>query len=144
MKKVAINNTALKPLSRRFPQGKERSSIGGVIIVYGILNCDMTKKAFSFLKKNNIPFSFHDYKLQGITKEKLEEWCSLQDWEVIFNKRSTTWRELGEAEQKKIIDQSAAIELMMEQNSIIKRPIIEYKAKLIVGFNETAIKQLNN
>lgn len=114
------------------------------IIVYGIPNCDTTKKTLALLKKNNISFSFHDYKLQGISKEKLEQWCSLMGWEVIFNKRSTTWRELSEAEQKKIIDQPSAIKLMMEQNSIIKRPIIEFKKKLIVGFNEKAIKQFNS
>jgi arsenate reductase (glutaredoxin) len=111
-------------------------------IVYGIPNCDTTKKALALLKKNNIPFSFHDYKLQGITKEKLEYWCSLKSWELIFNRRSTTWRELSESEQKKVIDQPSAIKLMMEQNSIIKRPVIEYNGKLIVGFNEKEIKGL--
>lgn len=114
------------------------------IIVYGIPNCDTTKKAIALLKKNNIPFSFHDYKQQGISKEKLELWCALMGWEIIFNKRSTTWRELSEAEQKKIIDQSSAIKLMMEKNSIIKRPIIESKKKITVGFNEAAIKQLKS
>jgi len=114
------------------------------IIVYGIPNCDTTKKALALLKKNNIPYSFHDYKQQGISKEKLEQWCSLMGWEVIFNKRSTTWRELSEAVQQKIIDQPAAIKLMMEQNSIIKRPIIEFRKELIVGFNEKAIKQFNS
>lgn len=127
--KDAINyNTAVKPLG-----------LGRPIIVYGIPNCDTTKKALALLKKNNIPFSFHDYKLQGISKEKLAYWCSLKGWEVILNKRSTTWRELNEAEQKKIIDQQSAIKLMMEQNSIIKRPVIEYEAKLIIGFNENEL-----
>ncbi len=113
------------------------------IIVYGIPNCDTTKKALALLKKNKIPFSFHDYKQEGISKEKLVQWCSMKGWELIFNKRSTTWRELSEAEQQKIIDQPAAIKLMMEQNSIIKRPVIESKEKLIVGYNEKDIEGLS-
>ena len=106
------------------------------IIVYGIPNCDTTKKALAWLSKKNIPFSFHDYKQQGISKEKLNDWCNRKGWELIFNKRSTTWRELTEAVQKKITDQPAAIKLMIENNSIIKRPIIEFGKELIVGFNE--------
>ncbi len=109
------------------------------IIVYGISNCDTTKKAITWLNKNKISFCFHDYKQEGISKQKLETWCSKLGWETIFNKKSTTWRELHEAKQKKAVNQSAAIKLMMENNTIIKRPIIEFDETLIVGFNEAEI-----
>jgi arsenate reductase (glutaredoxin) len=105
------------------------------VIVYGIPNCDTTKKSMQWLKKSNIAFTFHDYKLQDISKEKLEEWCNKQGWEIIFNKRSTTWRELPETEQKKVVGQMDAIKVMLSNNSIIKRPVIEYNGKIIVGFN---------
>jgi Spx/MgsR family transcriptional regulator len=114
------------------------------IIVYGIPNCDTTKKALTWFKENKLAYSFHDYKQEGISKEKLEGWCKRLGWETIFNKRSTTWRELSATEQKKIINQAAAIKIMMENNSIIKRPVIEIDEKLIAGFNETeTTKQLN-
>lgn len=113
------------------------------IIVYGIPNCDTTKKALALLKKQKADFSFHDYKQEGITQQKLEAWCTKAGWEIVLNKRSTTWRELDEAEQKKIIDQPAAIKMMLKNNSIIKRPIIEINGNLLIGFNETEIiKQL--
>ena len=111
------------------------------IIVYGIPNCDTTKKAMIWLNKNNIAFTFHDYKLQGISKEKLEQWCNKQGWEIIFNKRSTTWRELSEAEQKKVVGQIDAIKVMLANNSIIKRPVIEYNGKIMAGFNEGAYEK---
>lgn len=111
------------------------------IIIYGIPNCDSTKKAMAWLKENKIDFSFHDYKQHGISKKKLEYWCNKTHWQTIFNKRSTSWRELAEAEQQKITDQRAAIKLMMENNSIIKRPVIEADEKLLVGFNEDAYKK---
>ena len=114
------------------------------IIVYGIPNCDTTKKALALLKKYKADFSFHDYKQQGITRQKLEEWCQKPGWETIFNKRSTTWREMDEVEQKKIINQPAAIKLMMKNNSIIKRPIIEFDKHIVVGFNEDEIKRAIN
>lgn len=114
----------------------------GRLTLYGIPNCDTTKKAMGWLKKNDLDFSFHDYKQAGISKEKLSAWCDKLGWETIFNKRSTTWRELPSAEQKKVVDQSTAIKIMLENNSIIKRPVIEYKTKLIAGFNEKDIKGL--
>ncbi len=94
----------------------------------------------AWLKNKQVVFSFHDYKQEGIGKQKLEAWCNNRGWETIFNKRSTTWRGLSEMEQKKIVNQSAAIKLMMENNSIIKRPVMEYNERLLVGFNEEEYK----
>ena len=112
--------------------------------LYGIPNCDTTKKAMAWLKSHKVDFSFHDYKKEGITKQKLECWCAAKGWETIFNKRSTTWRELPEAEQQKVTNQQAAIKVMLESNSIIKRPLIEIGKNIIVGFNEDEIKGLLN
>lgn len=107
--------------------------------VYGIPNCDTTMKALNWLTQNKVPFTFHDYKQQGIKKEKLGAWCKKLGWEKVFNKKSTTWRQLGRAEQDKIIDAPAAISLMMQHNSIIKRPVIEIGENVLAGFNETEI-----
>ena len=111
-------------------------------IIYGIPNCDTTKKAMAWFSKNKIPFSFHDYKLQGIGEKKLIEWCDKKGWEIIFNKRSTTWRELPEAVQKKLTGQETAIKIMMQHHSIIKRPVIETGAGITVGYDETAYKKM--
>lgn len=132
MEKSSKNNSAIKPLLGR---GLGRP------IVYGIPNCDTTKKALTLLKKQKADFSFHDYKQEGITPQKLEAWCTKAGWEIVLNKRSTTWRELDETEQKKIIDQPAAIKLMLKNNSIIKRPILEINENIIIGFNEDEIKR---
>ena len=104
--------------------------------VYGLPNCDMTQKALGWLKKNRIDFGFHDYKTAVITKEKLSVWCKRKSWEVLLNKRSTTWRSLLAEEQEKVTGEPAAINLMMKHNSIIKRPVIEFKDHLLVGFSE--------
>jgi arsenate reductase (glutaredoxin) len=111
------------------------------VIIYGIPNCDTTKKAMAWLSKNNIAFTFHDYKQQGIAKQKLEDWCNKSGWENIFNKRSTTWRELSKAEQDKISNQAAAIKTMIDNKSIIKRPVIENGGNLLIGFKEDEYKK---
>ena len=134
MKTVTKNNTVIKSSAsrRRVIEGFE---------VYGIPNCDITKKALDWLKEKNISVKFHNYKTEGITKEKLCAWCKRAGWEILLNKRSATWRGLTAARQVKITNEAAAIEMMMENNSIIKRPVIEYEKGLLVGFNETAFNQ---
>lgn len=95
------------------------------------------KAALGWLKKNEITFEFHDYKSRGITEEKLKDWCRQVGWEQLVNKRGTTWRQLDEPMQKKAKDQKSAIALMLEKTSIIKRPLIEVKGKVIaLGFSE--------
>ena len=88
-------------------------------------------------KKNNIPVDFYDFKKYGVKKEKLAEWCKAVGWEVLLNKKSTTWRSLSLEDQQKVTNEKMAIKLMIEYASIIKRPVIEMNNKIIVGFNET-------
>jgi Spx/MgsR family transcriptional regulator len=112
-----------------------------MIKVYGIPNCDTVKKTLFWFKKNNIAVEFYDYKKQVITKEKLANWCSQVGWEVILNKKSTTWRTLEIAEQEKITSQAKAIQIMQANTSIIKRPVVEQNGKIIVGFDENIYQQ---
>ena len=65
------------------------------------------------------------------------EWSKQVGWESLVNKRGTTWRQLDEAVQKKVTSENAAIDLMVEKTSVIKRPLIENKGKVILlGFDE--------
>jgi Spx/MgsR family transcriptional regulator len=106
------------------------------ITVYGIPNCDTIKKAFNWFKKQKIEIDFWDYKRSGITKEKLTGWCKQVSWEILLNKKSTTWRSLSLPVQEKITSQAAAIKLMIENTSIIKRPVVEYGDNIFIGFDE--------
>src|SRR6478609_8492652 len=107
------------------------------MILYGIKNCNTIKAAIDWLNKNKIAFEFHDYKKLGISSAKLSAWSKQVGWESLVNKRGTTWRQLDEAEQKKVTNEKAAIALMMEKNSVIKRPLIEDGDKvLLLGFDE--------
>jgi arsenate reductase (glutaredoxin) len=112
------------------------------MIVYGIKNCNTVKSALDWLKKKKVEFEFHDYKSKGITEAKLKDWCKQVGWESLVNKRGTTWRQLGEPVQKKITNEKTAIGLMLEKNSVIKRPLIEEEGKvLVLGFDEYEYKR---
>ena len=112
-------------------------------IVYGIPNCDTVKKVLNWLQKHAIGYQFHDYKKEGISAAKLKAWSGQVGWESFFNKKSTTWRELDAKTQASITTEKTAIKLMVENTSIIKRPVIEKGDKVItVGFNEAAYEKL--
>jgi Spx/MgsR family transcriptional regulator len=107
------------------------------MIVYGIKNCNTVKRALEWLDRHSIKYTFHDYKSKGITRGKLKEWSKQVGWESLVNKKGTTWRQLDERLQSTITNQSAAIALMMEKTSVIKRPLIEDNDKVLtLGFDE--------
>jgi arsenate reductase (glutaredoxin) len=102
--------------------------------IYGIRNCDTMKKARAFLEKKGVNYAFHDYKVSGIGKDKLEAWAKKAGWEPLLNRAGTTFRKLPEKD-KAAITQKKAIALMLEQPSMIKRPVLELPGgKLLVGF----------
>jgi len=104
-----------------------------MVTIYGIPNCDTMKKARTWLEGQGIAHDFHDYKKVGISAEKLEAWADAVGWEVLFNKAGTTFRKLPDSD-KTGIDRAKAIALMVEQPSLIKRPVLEHSGRVLVGF----------
>ena len=113
------------------------------ITIYGIKSCSTMKKAFTKLDDLGISYDFHDYKKQGIDKDSVQRWVAKLGIDKVLNKRGTTWRKLEDA-QKQAADASLdnAIDLLVENTSMIKRPIVEgeltdkNKNILLCGYDE--------
>jgi len=104
------------------------------VTIYGIKHCDTMKKARAWLETHGVDYTFHDYKAAGIERERLERWCKKVGWEVLLNRSGTTFRKLPE-EDKQGLDAAKAIDLMLAQPSMIKRPVLDLGGgKLLVGF----------
>jgi len=101
--------------------------------IYGIKNCDTMKKTFDWFTQHNIPYQFHDYKKEGISADKIQEWLTQKPWDILINRAGTTWKKLSEEE--KATDDSTATQLMVAKPSMIKRPIIETDKIIVMGFN---------
>jgi len=101
--------------------------------IYGIKNCDTMKKARSWLDAHGVETTFHDYKVKGIDREHLDTWCDAAGWETVLNRAGTTFKKLDD-EQKADLTREKAIALMLEQPSMIKRPVLETDGKIVVGF----------
>jgi arsenate reductase len=103
------------------------------ITIYGIKNCDTMKKARMWLDSHGIAYSFHDYKTEGIERERLVRWAKELGWEALLNRAGTTFRKLDDADKEKL-GETKAIALMLAQPSMIRRPVLDLGNKLLVGF----------
>ena len=91
------------------------------------------KKARTWLDEQGIPYAFHDYKTAGIDRAHLQRWCAEHGWQTVLNRAGTTFRKLDDS-QKADLDEARAIELMLAQPSMIKRPVLELGDRTLVGF----------
>lgn len=107
-----------------------------MVTLYGIPNCDTVKKTLTYFKEKNIPVSFHNFKTEGISAEKLEEWFSAAGINKVVNKASSTYKGLDEAARKALEEPHSAIPVIQEHTSVIKRPIVEARGKTLVGFKK--------
>ena len=112
-----------------------------MITLYGIKNCDTVKKSRRWLDDNDVEYQFHDFRQDGLDKKQLNGWLEKLGWEYIVNKRSTTWRNLTD-EEKDITSNAQAAKLLLANPTLIKRPVVESKKTVLVGFKEVEFKKL--
>jgi arsenate reductase len=102
--------------------------------LYGIPNCDTVKKARVWLEIHGVDYQFHDYKKSGADPAKLTAWAQVVGWEALLNRAGTTFHKLPDA-AKQNLDERKALRLMLEQPSLIKRPVLVRGKTLLVGFS---------
>lgn len=114
-----------------------------MITVYGLKNCDTCKKARLWLDQHGIAHRFHDFRIDGLDEKLLDLFFRDCSWENLLNRRGTTWRSLTE-EERCDVDNHRAKLLCLQYPALLKRPILDTEAKLVIGFDEkecSSIKQ---
>ncbi|MFC5475185.1 ArsC family reductase [Paraherbaspirillum soli] len=114
------------------------------ITLYGIPNCDTVKKARTWLDDQEIAYTFHNFKKDGITQQLITTWLADVAWDVLINRKGTTWRGLSEQRRTSITDGVSATPLMIELPSIIKRPVLFTGKRTYVGFSDELYQQIFN
>lgn len=109
--------------------------------VYGIKNCDTVKKACAWLTQHDIDFKLHDFRKDGLSKAKVKQWLQSVDWEVLLNKRGTTWRKLSD-QQKLAANNTTIIDLMIAEPTLIKRPVLEHGEQVLIGFSVDTYQEI--
>ncbi len=105
--------------------------------LYGIKNCDTVKKARVYLDEHNVDYEFVDFRDSPITIDTINQFIEKVGMEVLVNKRSTTYRGLSDAQKSNITPS-----LILENPTLIKRPVVVNRQQVLVGFKEDAFKAL--
>jgi Spx/MgsR family transcriptional regulator len=109
--------------------------------LYGIRNCDTIKKARRWLDTNGIDYRFHDVRADGLARSDLQQWVQSLGWESLLNRRGTTWRKLPESSRNSI-NKTSAINVMLDNPAIIKRPVLAYRNRLYLGFSPDSYQSI--
>jgi Spx/MgsR family transcriptional regulator len=105
-----------------------------MITIYGIRNCDTMKKAMRWLDEHGVAYRFHDYRKDGLDAKQLKTWEKELGWQALLNTRGMLWRKLPQATRDNI-DRAAALQCMLDNPGIIKRPLLDLGTRRIVGFH---------
>lgn len=106
-----------------------------MLTVYGIKSCDTCRKARKYLAENDIEFRFHDVRDDGLDIQMLERWGARIEWEKLLNRQSLTWRKIPEVDRNGMT-KDRAFALMLDQPTLVKRPVLESEGFMAVGFSE--------
>jgi arsenate reductase len=106
-----------------------------MLTVYGIKSCDTCRRAKKFLQDREIEFRFHDLREDGLVIQMLERWSARIEWERLLNRKSLTWRKIPEADRTDITKERA-FATMLDQPTLVKRPVLEHPSFFAVGFSE--------
>ena len=112
-----------------------------MITLYGIPNCDTVKKAQKWLDSHNVSYQFHDFRKDGIDSATVSTWLETLGWDKVVNKRSTTWRGLSD-ETKTNMNAQLALTEILQQPTLIKRPVVDTGKAILIGFNEQQFQDL--
>lgn len=113
------------------------------MIIYGISNCDTVKKAKNWLDSHNIDYKFHDFRKDGINRDIINGWLNTVAWDKILNKRSTSWRNL-DASTQQAINATNVVDLLVENPTLIKRPVMDVNDIITFGFNSDTYQGIFN
>lgn len=113
-----------------------------MLTIYGIPNCSSVQKTRAWLTAHGVDYTFHDFKKQGVDANMLKRWLQTVPLDKLLNKKGTTWRGLSADAQALAVESAGAIELMVAQPSLIKRPVVVSHSSVFVGHDENQLTLL--
>ncbi|NKB52936.1 MAG: Spx/MgsR family RNA polymerase-binding regulatory protein [Rhizobiaceae bacterium] len=111
--------------------------------IYALKNCDTCKKALAWLSGKNAAFNVHDVRADGMTTDDVRPIVEAVGWEAAVNRRSTTWRNLND-DDKADLSNDKAVDLIVQNPTLMKRPVYVSGDTTIVGFDSSAKEKLES
>lgn len=108
-----------------------------ITTLYGFKSCDTVKKARAWLDQHGVGHRWFDYRVEKLDPKVVDDWFARAGWEAVFNRNSTTFKELPDAE-KQAIDENKARAMILAETNLIKRPVLDTGKTLVFGFKADA------
>ena len=112
-----------------------------MITLFGIKNCDTCRNAKKWLAENKIDFIYFDLREETLTIDLISKWKESIGFDALVNRRGTTWRKLPE-ELRENFPNSNPNRIIMENPTLLKRPIIDKDGEISVGFSKEIQEKL--
>jgi arsenate reductase len=109
---------------------------GTTAVLFGIDTCDQVRRARQWLRAQGVEARFHDFRRDGLERAQLERWLSHVPWDALLNRRGLTWRRLDVEQRQRVVDQASAVDAMLAEPTLVKRPVLETGERLLIGFSE--------
>lgn len=103
------------------------------IKLYGFKSCDMVRNAMKWLDANGVDYEFFDYRRDALDAKTVDDWFARAEWEKVFNRNSTTFKELPD-DQKVGLNAKRAKQMILANTNLIKRPVLDTGDALLLGF----------
>ncbi len=114
-----------------------------MITLYGIKNCDTVRTARKWLDARDVEYRFHDLREDGIDRQRVAAWLAELGWETLVNRRSSSWKALDE-KTRQGMDERSALAAILEQPTLVKRPLLDTGSERHVGFSPASYARLLN
>lgn len=109
--------------------------------LYGIKTCDTVRKARRFLDEQGVEYRFHDFRAESLSPARVDDWLRRLAPDTLLNRRSTSWRQLSEA-QRADLSPAAVKALVLDNPTLIRRPVLELDDRIEVGFSPERYRTL--
>ena len=108
-----------------------------MITVFGVPSWGQIRKTKSLLESKNIEYEFINVKKTPLEKVKLSDVANAIGMDLIFNMKGPTFRKM-KLDYSTLSD-TKKLDLLFENQNMIKRPLIEKGNKYIAGYDEDKI-----
>ncbi len=105
--------------------------------VIGIPNCNTIKKTKNWLDEHEVPFTFRDLKKEPLSPNELADLVMKAGLDTLVNQKGKKWKMLGLADKQ--LTDNDLFDVLLEHQTIIKRPVLRHGEAVMVGFDEDAV-----
>lgn len=109
-----------------------------MIKLYGVPNCKQITQTKEYFASNKIDYEFINVKKEPVPAKQLREVIRQLGHDKVINKKGLTYRKLGLKEKN--LTPEEEFSYLLEEQGMIKRPLIEKEGRYWIGFDPERMK----